>query len=146
MPWIRIPLALGWNVSEPTIRRALHKAGFARRSQRAKPPISEKNRKLQLQWAQEHVNWTVEGWKRILWTDETWVTGGIPKRVLVTHTKEEEWDPTCVVEKIPQKKGWMFWGSFSAGLRKGPCLVWEKEWGTINKQSYVEHVVPLIEE
>jgi len=38
----------------------------------------------------------------------------------------------------------MFWGSFSGALGKGPAIFWEKEWGSINKESYCEHIVPLI--
>ena len=37
----------------------------------------------------------------------------------------------------------MFWGCFNANI-KGPFLFWEKEWGTINQQSYCSRVVPLI--
>lgn len=37
----------------------------------------------------------------------------------------------------------MFWGSF-AGNIKGPCLFWEKDWGTINKETYSGRVIPLI--
>jgi transposase len=37
----------------------------------------------------------------------------------------------------------MFWGCFS-DTTKGPCLFWEKEWKTINKESYCEGVVPLV--
>ena len=38
----------------------------------------------------------------------------------------------------------MFWGCFN-GLTKGPCLFWEKEWGTINQQTYCERIVPIID-
>ncbi len=34
----------------------------------------------------------------------------------------------------------MFWGCFS-GTTKGPCLFWEKEWGTITQKTYCEHIV-----
>jgi len=37
----------------------------------------------------------------------------------------------------------MFWGSFN-GETKGPCLFWEKEWGSINQESYCQRVVPII--
>jgi transposase len=37
----------------------------------------------------------------------------------------------------------MFWGSFSGSI-KGPCVFWGKDWGTINKESYSEHIIPLI--
>lgn len=37
----------------------------------------------------------------------------------------------------------MFWGSFY-GTEKGPCLFWEKEWGSIDSDSYTARIVPLI--
>ena len=37
----------------------------------------------------------------------------------------------------------MFWACFS-GSKKGPCLFWEKDWGTITKESYCERIVPLV--
>jgi transposase len=62
----------------------------------------------------------------------------------VTRKKGEEIHPDCILAKVQRKKGWMFWGSFSGG-KKGPCLFWEKEWGSINAESYQEHIVPLID-
>ncbi|KAF1937113.1 hypothetical protein EJ02DRAFT_477740 [Clathrospora elynae] len=59
-------------------------------------------------------------------------------------TVGDELDPTCIVEKLRRKRGWMFWGCFS-GDQKGPCIFWEKEWGTINKESYCERIVPLVD-
>lgn len=38
----------------------------------------------------------------------------------------------------------MFWGCFS-GYGKGPCLFWEKEWGSIDAEGYCERIVPLID-
>lgn len=38
----------------------------------------------------------------------------------------------------------MFWGGFN-GTTKGPCLFWEKEWGTIGQQSYSDRIIPLID-
>lgn len=132
-----------WSVGEYIIRSALRTRGFKRWIARAKPPLSEKNRRERLQWAREHVSWTLDQWKQILWTDETWVTGGRHKRQWVTRRSGEELDLTCVVDKIRRRRGWMFWGSFN-GVEKGPCLFWEKEWGTINQQTYCDRIVPLI--
>jgi hypothetical protein len=28
---------------------------------------------------------------------------------------------------------------------KGLCLFWEKEWGSINKDSYCERIIPLVD-
>ena len=49
----------------------------------------------------------------------------------------------CIVDKLLKRQGWMFWGGFN-GETKGPCLFWEKEWGTIGQQSYSDRIVPLI--
>lgn len=38
----------------------------------------------------------------------------------------------------------MFWGCFS-GSDKGPYLFWEKEWGTITAEEYIQRVIPLID-
>ena len=38
----------------------------------------------------------------------------------------------------------MFWGCF-AGPEKGPCLYWEKEWGSIDSETYYQKIVPLID-
>ena len=102
--------------------------GYHRRVARKKPPISETNRLLRLAWAIEHENWTREQWNTILWTDETWVTSGKHTKTWVTRRAGEEYDPDCIEEREPRKNGWMFWGCFSGGLGKGPCLFWEKEW------------------
>jgi DDE superfamily endonuclease/transposase len=132
-----------WQVGEYTIKHALLKRGFKRYIARQKPPLSEVNKAKRLQWAQEHVNWTQDQWHQILWTDETWVTSGRHKKQWITRLSAEELDPTCVIDKLRKKRGWMFWGSFSGGS-KGPSLFWEKEWGSIGQVSYCERIIPLI--
>lgn len=133
-----------FGVGQFAIRRALRSRGYRRCVARAKPPLSEQNKAIRLRWAQEHVSWTITQWSKILWTDETWVTGGRHRKQWVTRRPSEELDPTCVVDKIRKRRGWMFWGSFN-GTTRGPCLFWEKEWGTINQTSYCDRIVPLID-
>lgn len=132
-----------WGVGQYAIRHALRSRGYVRRVARAKPPLSEKNQQIRLQWAEDHKDWSIAQWITILWTDETWVTSGRHRKVWVTRRPSEELEPTCIVEKLCRKRGWMFWGCFS-GISKGPCLFWEKEWGSINKDTYCERIVPLI--
>ena len=143
LSYAQLAWKLGWNVSEDVIRKALKKEGFSRRIARSKPPISEVNRLRRLEWSLEHLNWTKEQWNFILWSDETWVNGTRHQRVWVTRRAHEELDPTCIVPRLRRQGGWMFWGCF-AGIQKGPCLFWEKDWGTINKESYCERIVPLV--
>lgn len=126
------------------IRSTLRRLGFYRRVARKKPPISEASRQQRLSWAQEHVNWTLEKWRTVLWTDETWMTGGHHRKQYVTRRQGEEWDPTCIIEKHQRRQGWMFWGCFS-GSQKGPGVLWEKDWGTITAEAYQQHTVPIID-
>ena len=65
-----------------------------------KPPISVTNQAIRLAWAQEHLTWNDEDWKRVLWTDETWVNPGRHTKTRVTRKPGEEWDNFCVINKI----------------------------------------------
>jgi transposase len=38
----------------------------------------------------------------------------------------------------------MFWGCF-AGIKRGPGIFWEKDWGPIDATSYGQHIVPVID-
>jgi hypothetical protein len=132
-----------FGVGPVAIKNALERRGYRRYVARRKPVISEENKRERLQFALEHVDWSQEQWSSILWTDETWVTGIRHRKQYVTRKRDEELDPTCVLDKISRPKGWMFWGCF-AGNEKGPGIFWEKEWGSINSESYCERIVPLI--
>lgn len=37
----------------------------------------------------------------------------------------------------------MIWGSI-IGTQKGPFMIWEKGWGTINSEKYCDRILPLI--
>ncbi|EGD99483.1 hypothetical protein TESG_08600 [Trichophyton tonsurans CBS 112818] len=111
-----------FGVGAYTIRYALRRARFQRRVARRTPPISDRVRRARLQFATEHLHKTNEEWEKILWTDETWSTGGQHAQIYVTRRKDEAFDSTCIVSSPRRGKGWIFWGSF-AGSTKGPCLI-----------------------
>ncbi|KAI1001456.1 hypothetical protein K3495_g6743 [Podosphaera aphanis] len=51
---------------------------------------------------------------------------------------------TLVSSIVTRKNNsWMFWGSF-AGIERGPCVFWEREWGNITSEEYSEHILPRI--
>lgn len=58
-------------VSVETVRRRLRDAGLNGRRPVRKPLISAKNRKARLEFAHRHLNWTVQQWKSVLWSDES---------------------------------------------------------------------------
>ncbi len=142
MQWERVAERFGW--SYWVVRRIFRANGYHRCIALRKPPLSPVNKIKRFNWAEAHVNWTWEQWNRILWTDETWTTNGKHRRVRVTRRAGEQLDPTCIVDKIQRRKGWMFWGSIAGSVGLGPALVWEKEWGSITAESYTDHIVPQI--
>uniref|UniRef100_A0A914D0N1 Transposase n=1 Tax=Acrobeloides nanus TaxID=290746 RepID=A0A914D0N1_9BILA len=62
---------LGVNIKIRTARNILIKAGLRGRRPAKKPWISKKNRSARLKFAKEHKDWTIDQWKRILWSDES---------------------------------------------------------------------------
>lgn len=130
-------------VGADSVKYALHKRGYRRRVALRKPPLQQRHRTARLEWAQEHLHWTEEQWRKILWSDETWVKAGTHRKILITRRPGEELDETCLVERIQRQAGWMFWACFHSNI-KGPSIFWEKDWGTINQESYCAHTVPVV--
>lgn len=84
-----LELAMGpfshWGCSEQLISNALKKRGYTRCIARKKPPLSAINKQKRLEFAQSHLDWSEEQWSRILWTDETWVSGDSHMKPRVTR-------------------------------------------------------------
>jgi hypothetical protein len=58
-------------VSPHTVRRTLKKAGLRSATKKKVPMLKAAHRARRLKFARDHQNWTVEDWKRVLWSDET---------------------------------------------------------------------------
>ena len=61
----------GESISARTIGRALKKAGMKAVVKRKRPRLTKKHRRERLDFALAHKDWTVEDWKRVVWSDET---------------------------------------------------------------------------
>jgi len=142
-----LQLALGpfahWHVSELIISHALATRGYGRYVALGKPGLSEKSRRERLQFALDHLDWTIEQWSSILWSDETWVNGR-HRKIWITRKKGEQYEDSCLFTRVQRRPGWMFWGCFS-GHKKGPCMFWEKSWKSINSERYIKHILPEVE-
>jgi transposase len=58
-------------VSSQTVRRVLKDNGFYSATKKKVPMLKKTHRQRRLKFAQYHENWTVEDFKRVLWSDET---------------------------------------------------------------------------
>ena len=62
---------LGVSVHVDTVRNALHAKGLGAIVKPKKPLLSAKNVRERLAWAIAHKDWTLDDWKRVVWSDET---------------------------------------------------------------------------
>jgi hypothetical protein len=93
--------ASGSNVSTRTVRRELHEMGFHGRAAAHKPKITMRNAKCQLERCEACCHWTLEQWKRILWSDESrftiWQSDGL---IWVCQMPGECFLPECIEHSI----------------------------------------------
>ena len=81
---------------------------------RFSPLISERNKERRLLWARTYENWTVEDFKKVLWSDEStytqFRTSGFGR---VWREPSEEFHEDCIASTVQKSFGRMFWGCFS---------------------------------
>ena len=72
---VDVAKALGTVTNQPlhaqTVRRSLRFAGMKAVVKKKKPFLTKKHRKARLDFALTHQHWTVEDWKKVVWSDET---------------------------------------------------------------------------
>src|SRR5258708_3553467 len=59
------------SVSVQTVQRALKKTGLKAVVKAKRPALSQHHHRERLDFAKSHQHWTVEDWKRVIWSDET---------------------------------------------------------------------------
>ena len=68
-------------VSYTTVIRVLKSMGFVARIKKKKPLLSKKHMAARYKWAKKHQYWTIDDWKRVIFSDETkiniWGSDGI---------------------------------------------------------------------
>lgn len=64
-------LSLGYHLSYKTATNILRSMGFHAEIKKKKPFISHRNRLKRYNWAKKYQHWTVDDWKRVVWSDET---------------------------------------------------------------------------
>jgi hypothetical protein len=57
-------------VSDITIWRILRHAGFRKTKPTGKPGLTDEMKAARLKFALEHKDWTIDDWKKVIWTDE----------------------------------------------------------------------------
>jgi hypothetical protein len=107
--------AMGISVSSITIRRRLSGFGLKGRIPRKKTYLNLRQRKKRVQWAKEHINWSENQRKQIIWSDESKILlFGSDGRKYVRRRVGEELHPDCIEATTKNPTCAMIWACMSA--------------------------------
>ena len=119
-------------ISSKTVRNILHEGGFYVKTKTKKPVLTAEHKKRRLQFAKDHVNWTVEQWKSVMFSDETIITSCcLDSRQLVWTKNTDPLDTKTILE-VPQGGGprIMLWS----------CITWDGMHDLVNLEGKVNAI------
>jgi len=132
-------------ISIQTIRKELAEQGLRSRIPRFSPLISERNKEKRLFWARTYENWTVEDFKKVVWSDEStytqFRTSGFGR---VWREPSEEFHEDCIAATVQKSFGRMFWGCFS-WVGMGPLVpLVGRVTGNTHREVLENYAVPTV--
>ena len=114
-------LAAEQGLSSSTILRVLRRNGFRPCKTTKKPSLTEAMKEARYQFALRYKDWTIEDWKRVIWSDETGVVLNSRRgKIRQWRQPHKVCTQTCVRRRYVKAMEFMFWGCFSYD-HKGPC-------------------------
>ncbi len=105
------------DVSVRTIQKNIQtKLNYRKMRARNKPFVSEVHRKKRLAFVQKYSSWTLDEWRRVLWTDEATFRVSDTKGKKVWRRKgSDPHDPKFTAKSVKHPPSLMAWGAFSYG-------------------------------
>lgn len=133
-------------VSTQTVRNILRRDGITARVAVSAPHLTREHRVARLRFAREHVNWDIDDWANVLFTDESRFCFYTSDRRIPVYRRDGERYSQCNIRPSRNFGGGsvMLWGGIS--LRGRTELVVVNQ-GTMTADRYIrdileEHVVP----
>jgi hypothetical protein len=103
-----------------------------------KPGLNSAQKKARLQFCLKHEDWTIEDWKRVIWSDETSVILGQRRGTIrLWRASGEAYKSTCIRNRWKVFSEFMFWACFTWDS-KGPSHIWTTETAQEKKQAEIE--------
>ena len=123
-------------ISSSTICRGLKKSGMKAVVKQKKPYLKAEHRRRRMKFATQYRNWTIEDWKRVIWSDETKINR------LGSDGKNWAWKKPQEPLQDRLVQGTLKFGGGS--LMIWGCMTWDgvgyaaRINGTMNSQTYVD--------
>jgi transposase len=123
------------NICRDTLIHYVKDLGFGSYFAAHKPRLSEENKKRRLRWAKERVNWSLDDWRRVVWSDESRFTvEGYYGGARVLRMVGERYEERHITPTTKWGKGSvMVWSCFWAG-GFGPFVFVD---GSVDQYAYV---------
>lgn len=130
----------GGNLSAQTVRRRLAEANLKPLRPANGPKLERGHRIARQRYVREHLNWTLDDWSRVMFTDESkFMLYKHDGRQLVYRRPGERFHQACVEEKVAYGGGSVqVWAGISAEARTELVLIQN---GTLNAERYVEEIL-----
>ena len=101
--------------SATTVRRRITESGEFKSYWKSKKPfISDKNRRLRKEWCRAHQHWTVEQWRRVLWSDESPYVLRFNRKTRVWRRHDERFKRWATSATVKHDVKINVWGCFAA--------------------------------
>lgn len=130
----------GVNISDKTVRRRLNEAELRSRRPAKKLRLLRHHRRERLRFAREHLNWTVEQWSNVLFTDESRVCLRSPDGRERVYRRPNERFAECTITELISYHGGsvMVWAGISTDARTELIFV---DNGALNAHRYIEDIL-----
>jgi transposase len=108
---------LNIDISAQTVRRVLKDAGMKAKKKVKKPRLNKKHFRDRLEFARKYQSWTINDWKKVLWTDETKVNKYLSDGIQYSWVNEMEGLSERQIQQTVKFGGGsvLFWG----------CMAWD---------------------
>ena len=114
MTYARLIKQLDLKVSRYTLSRALQRRGYHCCIACRRPFISDKQQQKRLDWAQRHVNWTINAWATVIWSNKCSFVTGKRGRLYITRRTGKRTYPDCIQSVFRSgRTSFMVWGAIS---------------------------------
>lgn len=104
--------SVGFSVCRNTVKKVLQKYGLRRRVAVRRPLLTKRICREHLAWAKKRVNWGVDKWKSVVFTDEKiFRVGNNSRSTYVTRLPSEKYSPACIQTTVKHGLQVHVWGA-----------------------------------